>query len=327
MNLVNNWRLLEPAGTDGAAGGGGVEPPPAGGDTGSADDSFFSDLAAHDDMAPMVAEPAAPAATAAPTSPSVTPPAAVSPPAAAPAAGTPPGSPSSPAAPVAPAATPAAPPGAPAAGAQPAPASTEPPVTPAEPFDPVKHRDEFVPKLAEQLYALSPEEVEAARTDPGATLPVMAARVHYNVQHAVFAGVMQALPQMMEHFSKQQAVHQENERMFFEQFPDLKAKPEYAQTVIQSIQAVRTASPNLPREELMKRAGVMAMLTLGLQPSAAPAAPTPTAPPAAPRPTPAQLRPAGAGAQGHVPPPIEPGQESSMDDLQGLIDAHLSGTI
>lgn len=325
------WNIkMEPAtiegGGTGAGASGGGDPTPASPSSpeSGADDSLFSDLAMHDDMAPT-----APAVDPAPATP-VSPPAAVSPPGAEPAAGAPSGGPPSPpATPAAPAPTPAAPSGAPTAdGNQPPPASgAEPPATPApEPFDPVKHRDEMVPQLAQQLYALSPEDVEAARTDPGTILPVMAARVHYNVQHAVFSGVMQALPQMMEYFARQQAAHQENEQQFFAQFPHLKEKPEYAQVVIESIQAVRNATPNLPKEELMRRAGMMATMVLGLQ--AQPAAATPPATPAAPpRPSPASMRPAGMGAQAHIAPPIVPGQESPMDDLTGLIEAHLNGEI
>lgn len=329
---IKMWGLLEPATIEGGgtgAGGGGDTPPasPSSSPSSGSDDSLFSDLAMHDDMAPTVPE-----VDPAPATP-VSPPAAVSPPGAEPAAGaTPGGPPSPPATPAAPAPMPAAPPGAPTAdGNQPPPASgAQPPATPApEPFDPVKHRDEMVPQLAQQLYALSPEDVEAARTDPGTILPVMAARVHYNVQHAVFSGVMQALPQMMEHFTRQQAVNQENEQQFFAQFPHLKEKPEYAQVVIESIQAVRNATPNLPKEELMRRAGMMATMVLGLQVQPAGATPpaTPAAPATPPRPSPASIRPAGMGAQAHITPPIVPGQESPMDDLAGLIEAHLNGEI
>lgn len=317
-NRFFNWRLLDPANGDGAAGGGPAEPT---GDGGPADESFFSDLAAHDDAEP-VAEPAAPVVEpAAPVSPpAVTPPAASAP-------ATPPGVPSSPAPAGAPATPAVVPPGAPAAdGTQQPPASSTPPAPPEAPIDFAKHREEFLPKLA-TLYALDEADVEAARTDPGKVLPTLAARVHYEVQQAVFAGVMQSMPQMLEMFSARTREAEKNEETFFSQFPALKEKPEYAPTVINSIKAIKAANPNMSQADVIKQSGIMASLTLGLPlPGATP--PPNTPPP--PAPNLAAMRPAGAGSVAHVTPPITPaapGAEGFDADLAGLIDAHLDGSI
>lgn len=329
MFVMSDWRLMDPAGPDGAPGGGGSEPAaaPPSGDSGG-EPNLFSELAEHDDTVEVVAadpsEVAPPAAPAAPVSP---PAAAVSPPAAPPAPA--PGSPSPPAG--APAAASAVqPPGAPAAGGPSTPpASGEPaaPAAPAVPFDAAKHREEFLPKLAEH-YKLDDADVEALRTDPGKVMPTLAARLHYDVQHAITAGLVQMLPQMIGTYFQQQKAAEENESAFFSAYPTLKEKPEYAQTVINSIAAVRHANPQITREELIKQAGIMASLSLGLPlPGATPAAPPAAAPVPAARPAPGALRPAGAGTSGHVPTPIAPGTPAAQTDLDGLIDAHLNGEI
>lgn len=320
--LLNNWRLCDPASTDGAAGGG---PAPAAGDSpapDSGDDSLFSDIATHDEMEPTVPDTGAPAAPT-PPAPVSTPAAAVSPPAAT-AVAPPAGLPSQPATPPVAPTSAAQPPGSPAApGSQQPDASGNPtPATPA-PFDAAKHREEFLPKLQEH-YKLDEADVEAFRTDPGKVIPTLAARLHYDVQSAVFAGVMNALPQMLQHYTEQQRVHTENETEFFSAFPSLKEKPEYAQTVVNSIAAIRTANPSISRAELIKQAGIMASMTLGL-PIGAPAPSAP--PPPAARTITANARPAGAGTIGHVPSPTPPGQTQELSDLDELVNAHLAGEI
>lgn len=331
FNLGHNWRLMETPPGEGSPGAGPAAP--ASGEPAAGDDSLFSDLAVHEEVEP-VPEPA----PATPAEPPVSTPAAATPPAApAPAAPAP-----SPAAPAAPAA-PAQPPGSPAAGGgqQPpasgaaapssgAPAGDQPPAAPT-PEQMQQHMDKMVPELA-KLYAVDEADVEALRTEPEKVLPTLAGRLHYGIQMAVFQGVMSALPQMMEQYGQQQKAYQENENAFFEAFPDLKAKPEYAQTVLESIKAVRATAPNLSREDLIKRAGILACTTLGIVPGAAAAQPGTPAQPAAPSAVPAQrpaggARPPGVGATSHIPAPVAPGEQPETSVLDDLVEAHLQGLI
>jgi hypothetical protein len=141
---------------------------------------------------------------------------------------------------------------------------------------------------------------------------------------------MTAMPQMMAQYFQQQQANEANEREFFDAFPALKEKPEYAQTVINSITAIRSANPQIKREDLIKQVGIMSSLSLGLAlPGVTPAAPA--APPATPataaRPIIAAARPAGAGTVGHVPAPTPPGQGTEQSDLEALVAAHLAGEI
>lgn len=186
----------------------------------------------------------------------------------------------------------------------------------------------MLPKLA-SLYGIDEADVEALRTSPEKVLPTLAARMHYEVQHAVFAGVMNALPRMMELYSSQNKEFEANETAFFSQFPALKEKPEYAQTVLDTIKAVKMAAPNLSRDDLIRRAGIMASVTLGIPlAGAAPAAAAPAGVPAVvPAATPAYGRPAGVGTVGHVVPPLAPGEGGPQSDIDALVEAHIGGEI
>lgn len=325
-NFWMNWRLMESVPGDGAPGGGGATPDFTPAPAGS-DEALFGELALHDDVEPVVdptpPEPVAPAAAPVP-------PAAASPPVAAvPPAVPPVPSPVAPPVPGPTAAPAAVPPGAPAVpgSQQPDPSGVTPPAS-TEPVDFNAHREKMLPELA-KLYTLDEADVEALRTNPEKVLPTLAARTHFAVQHAVFAGVMQALPQMMAMYGENEKQNQENESAFFGSFPALKEKPEYSPTVISCIKAVRASDPNLTRDQLIQRAGVMASITLGIPlpgtagaaPASAPAAAAPIARPVA------TIRPAGVGATAHIPAPAAPGTPGEQSDLDALIDAHLEGQI
>lgn len=173
-----------------------------------------------------------------------------------------------------------------------------------------EHRAQFLPRL-QQLYQIegSPAwdaaAIEELRTAPEKALPKLAANLHYEVQLATYNSVMEAMPVMIGHILTQRKAADEAETMFKGMYPRLYEKPEYEQAAESSIRAMKAANPNMATPELLKRAGMMAMLTLGLPldmpgvsgaPNPSPT-PTPT-----PTPTPSQIpipgRPAGVHASG-----------------------------
>lgn len=198
------------------------------------------------------------------------------------------------------------------------PTATEAAKAPEEPFDFAKHREEFVPKLAE-LYKLSDDEVEAFRTNPGETLPKFAANLHYQVQAAVFNSVLQALPQVLDTAFNQRRAVDEADNAFYTRWPKLKNN-QYSETVVNSIRAYRAANPNAKMDKVIEQAGLMAMISLGLNPQEVVAAATPSVtPPPAPRP-------AGIGAAGHV-VPIAPAGGEEENIFTALAEAQLRGEI
>lgn len=301
-----------------------------GGDTPSFD---FADLATHDDNdpSPPVSEggvaPAAPVTTApaAPPGPSAQ---------AAPPAQTPQ---------TAPVAAPPSPQAAPAVPGQPAPAqepvapqavpSSQPqqtaPLTQeqiAKSF--AEHRAQFQPQL-EKLYQIEGNwdeaTIEQLRTNPEKTLPKLAAQLHYEVQLSTYNSVMQALPEVFSQMFQRREEVNRYETTYKNMYPQLFEKKEYEQTSESSIRAVRAANPNMDMDEVLKRAGIMACITLGLplpgmQQQQAPApqnlAPQVRQPPPG--------RPAGVNS---TPPLPAPGADDSGNIFADLVNESIAGRI
>jgi len=299
----------------------------------------FADLASHDESDPLpsssseggaasVASPPAQPAASAPQ-----PAAAVSaPPAPAAAPPSPPVAPQ-PAAPAA-SATQGQPPGQSPAAAPQAPA------TPTESAIPTReqitqtfaqHREKYMPELI-KLYAFDPQRdaaaIEELRTDPATALPKLAANLHYEVQLSTYNSVMQAIPEIIGTILDRRREVDTLETEFRGMYPELHSKPEYQAAAESSIRAMRAANPQMDMREVLKRAGIMAMLTLGLPipgQGGAPS-PTPSAPAAPPVRIPPPGRPAGVGASG-ASPMTSPAAGGEGNIFEDLFDASRRGEI
>jgi hypothetical protein len=278
------------------------------------DSTLFAELAEHDEYAEPELEGAAaleassaPAPESQPQGTPPTPPAAATPEQPAPVTQPTAVAPSTPEQP-----TPAS-----AAAPEPAPATS-----PDEPVTLEKHRAEFLPKLQE-LYKLSPEEAEELRVEPEKALPKLAATLHYEVLTSAYNSVLSVLPNLVGQYLEQQKAITAHEERFYNRWGALK-DPKYLGTVVSSVKAYRAANPKASQEEVIERAGLMAMLTLGLNPQGETPPPTPSQPaPAAPRPA----IPAGAGFGSA---PFQTGGQNTtgpVDDIQALIEAEMAGQI
>jgi hypothetical protein len=187
-----------------------------------------------------------------------------------------------------------------------------------------QHRERFLPEL-QKLYALDPTRdaaaIEELRTSPELALPKLAANLHYEVQLATYNSIMQAVPEIVGTIISRREEVSSLERSFKEMWPQLHEKPEYETAAESSIRAMRAANPQMPMKEVLQKAGMMAMLTLGL-PLPAPQAQAPHAPaPQAPLAPPVRMappgRPAGVGAAGASPmtPPAAGGEGNIFEDL------------
>lgn len=280
------------------------------------DNSLFAELATHDEFEPPTTEtPETTSEGAASGTTDATPPPAEPTPAAAPI----------PPAPVQEAQPSATPP----VTAEVVPSPTEPvqqasapapepqQAPPSEPVDFEKHRAETIPKL-EKLYELTEEEADDFRVSPDKVLPKLAARLHYEITTAVFNSVLGSIPQQVAQTLAVQKAHTEAENAFYSKWPDLK-DPKYQGTVINSIQAYKQANPRASLSEVMDRAGLMAMLSLGLTPRQMQqqmAAPPPMAKPVAP---------AGAGASSAPIPQRAMTEEQSV--FAELVEAEQRGEL
>lgn len=202
-------------------------------------------------------------------------------------------------------------------------ASTEQPVQPA--FDPEKHRTEFLGKLL-PLYKLSDQEVQDIQTNPGEAFPKLAAQLHYNVSMAMNAALQQLMPQAIASQLRMQTLKQSYETKFYDKWPALKAAvakdPKTEEAINQSFEAFRATNPKATIDDLINKAGLLACISLGLNPLEGQQSPPPVGAPQVVQPPPViPGRPAGTGAQGHVPVQQHGSAPQSDADLfSGIVD-------
>lgn len=191
-----------------------------------------------------------------------------------------------------------------------------------------QHREQFLPQL-EQLYKIEgnwdSETIDELRTNPEKVLPKLAANLHYEVQLATYNSVMQALPNVVSTIIDQRRAVDRYTDMFKQMYPQLHEKKEYEAAAENAIRVIRQTNPQLPMEEVLKRAGVAACLALGLQLPASVVQPaTPPPAPASPPPRiPPPGRPAGIGAASSVIPPASPDDAESL--FGEIVDAVRQG--
>lgn len=205
----------------------------------------------------------------------------------------------------APAPTPAAPAVAPAA---PVPATPATPATPAPsaPVPAVAATPEPAPApapapaAAPDLAALRAAEVsrlhgvyssriteEVARgllVEPEKHLPAILANLQVDTMDAVITHMYSSLPALIQNMTQQSTAAATAEQEFYKAWPALNnpAQPTYKQVVENAIRGYRQLNPKASREEIVRAAGLQAMITLRLPLPAELFAPQPPAQPAAP---------------------------------------------
>lgn len=150
-----------------------------------------------------------------------------------------------------------------------------------------------------EFYKLPPEQaaaVDEVSALPSEYLPKMFADVHQRVFTGVFEAVMSQLPEAVTAISTQTVREREAENSFFTRWPDLRGHQGQA---LAAIRTYRNMYPQAPINEVVERAGAMAMVALG-RPLANP---EPQRPPASPTPPPP---PAGVGGSAEVPRQASP---------------------
>lgn len=201
-----------------------------------------------------------------------------------------------------------------------APVTPETPATPvvpetptAPPVDRAVQRQQYLTQLQTD-YAISDEDAQMMLTEPEKVLPKIAAQLHVNVVDSVIAAVMNNLPRAINAIQAQAQVSSESENEFFKAWPQLK-KAEYQTTVYDAVAAYRALRPQAPRDEVMRAAGLQAMIALRLPipPELLTQAPVASAPasftPAAPGAGAAPQAPSGEGN-----PFVQLSQEFLLDD-------------
>jgi hypothetical protein len=210
------------------------------------------------------------------------------------------------------------------------------------------HRTQFLPQL-KKLYAESPaikgikenqQLMEQLRTAPEEALttllPDLASQLHYEVTLGTYNSVLAALPTMITQIIDTRRQADEADTKFYSQWPQLKSADKglsttYDKTVASAIRAVRAANPQMPMDEVITQAGIVACMTLKLpiQPpgdASAAASPVPAAAAAAPAPAaPRAVRPPGIGGSAQITPPNRSGESENI--FADLTNEHMAGNI
>lgn len=128
----------------------------------------------------------------------------------------------------------------------------------------VEHRAKTLPQL-ETLFTLSEEEAAALDERPSQVVPKLAAQMQYDAMLSSYNAVMAALPTVIQTYLAANKKADAAQVQFYDAWPDLD-QPDRAPAVSAAIHAYRAANPKAALKDIVKNAGVMAMINLGLDP-------------------------------------------------------------
>lgn len=128
----------------------------------------------------------------------------------------------------------------------------------------MQHEAQAIEHLAAEAFKFSPEELQAIDTDVIGALPKLMAKVMVKTQAAMFSNMARLVPAMIQKHLESTAASTKAEDQFFGAFPALKEKPEHKELVARLAKSYRAANPQVPREQMIKDVGIMAMHAAGL---------------------------------------------------------------
>jgi hypothetical protein len=144
----------------------------------------------------------------------------------------------------------------------------QPPQQPQQPQqpppDPAQLEAQAIEQLSTTEYAMSEEDRNALISEPDTVLPKLAARMHVRMQVQMAQQLAHILPHMINQQIQQATKVQSLESSFFGQYPALN-KPEYRDTVAQSLTMVRQFNPQATKDEVMRDGAALAAVRLRVQ--------------------------------------------------------------
>lgn len=177
-----------------------------------------------------------------------------------------------------------------------------------------KNKDTYIGMLAEQVYKLDDETVEALNTEPASVIPKLLARAHVEMARNVLATVAQHVPAAVMGTLEAQRRSEETMQAFYAKWPQLDRAKDQA-TVLQIARQFRHLNPNADFETMANFVGSQAVVMLGRtgQPVTAPAPTNPTMPA-----RPAPFVPAGRGAPVRGPAPKSDNPFADIADMLAM---------
>lgn len=203
-----------------------------------------------------------------------------------------------------------------------APASTEATSAPQaqlDPYDPgalatalQQNEAAAIQHIADTMFKLSPEEIEALETDTVGTVPKLLAKALVMSQRNTLNTIARLLPTMMQRQTAVTAKHSENEGKFYAAWPQIE-KAKHGDLVNRLGAQYRQMNPNASLDQMIAELGPYIMMVAKIDPNARPgtqtAQPSPMAPTGYRPPQPAPFVPAGphsGGASPQQPPTLHP---------------------
>ena len=175
------------------------------------------------------------------------------------------------------------------AQAQPGPTAQQPPSSPQfDPADPVslarglvENYDAAVTHLAQGVFAMSPQELEALETNVGGEVPRLLAKTVVYMQTQMLTQLGRIIPQMLQRHGEVQTRHTKNVDAFYQAWPSID-RTKHDQKVREIAQTFRQLNPDVPTEKMIETIGPFVLMQLGLPlvamaRGAAPGAPATTA--------------------------------------------------
>jgi hypothetical protein len=128
-----------------------------------------------------------------------------------------------------------------------------------------QNRDRMIDALAQQKFALSPEEIQALDVDAVGVLPKIMARVYFEGQVNSLQQIANMVPRMVEHVANTRIAESDSERAFFEAWPNIDSRNvEHMKVVTQLSNSFRQMNPRASRDDAIKYVGQAATAFLNL---------------------------------------------------------------
>ena len=134
-----------------------------------------------------------------------------------------------------------------------------------------ENESKFVESLSKDIFQLDEETAQKLEENPREVVPKLLAKGYVRALYGVSRLMQQTMPTMVQQVMSEVKTASDNEREFFEQFPQL-SNPSYRSEIDRVAGIIRQSNPKMPRDQFMKMVGVTAMNLLGVEGARAPKA-------------------------------------------------------
>lgn len=123
--------------------------------------------------------------------------------------------------------------------------------------------DQLIPHLAQNEFALSPEDLSALETDAPGHIPTLLARVHLKGQMNTLNLLQRMVPQMIQRSVQVMRKNMENEQAFYSSWPGLD-RVKHGQIVQSYARLFRAQNPQATREQMIQALGPIVAQAAGV---------------------------------------------------------------